>query len=191
MKKLLAIVLTLALLAAMSTAAFAETYDTLTEAGISETEDVIINVTAEGDEENADKVYKVVITWDELTFNFVSSVSADELTYDPETHEYENMAGNWEKTSARVTVENHSNAEVVVDASMTNDAVAVHGVTATLTGDEAAQELKSALGLSEAPTASYEVSVDGTPGILNFTIGTVEVTINLPALEEPAPEPVP
>lgn len=188
MKKLLAIVLTLALLTALPAVALAAEHDTLTDAGITESEDVIINVSADGREENAEKIYKVVVTWEDLTFNFTSSISADDLQYDPETHEYTNMAGDWEKTSAKVTVENHSNAQVVVNASMTNDATAVHGVTATLTGDEAEKELGSALGLSQAPTAEYQVAVAGTPKILNFTIAQVEVTINLPAAEEPNPE---
>lgn len=187
MKKLLAIVLALALTAALSATAFAATYDTLTDEGISENKDVVIKVTAEGEDEDAEKVYKVVINWDELTFNFFSTVSAEDLTYDPNTHEYTNIAGDWEKTTAAISVENHSNAEVVVNASMSNDGVVVHGVTATLTGDEAEQKLGSALALSEAPTAEYTVSIEGTPRILNFTIGTVEVTIHLPAAEEPAP----
>ena len=182
MKKLLAIVLAVAMLATFAIGASAAAYDgDGLDAGATENGDVTVNVTIGGSTVNPDdvtKTYSVNIAWDSMDFEFLCSVEKEDLVWDPDMLAYTNMAGAWATDSANIVVTNKSNDAVKVSASLTNDAVAVNGVTATLTGDDADVVLGSAAINAAATEHTYTVTIGGTPTILNFTVGTVTVTVS-------------
>ena len=192
MKKLIAILAVVSLLACLGGLnAFAATetvvLDDTKPVGTSDA-DVVINVKDGNDEiiEDDDvdattKVYSVDVEWEAMTFVFKTAQTVDELEWDPETHRYTNLVGTWEDDTAVVTVTNHSNATVDVAVAFADDTVSTQklGVTAAITGTD--RELASAVGtaVDNAPSASYDVTVSGTPAQLTeFVVETVVVTLS-------------
>jgi hypothetical protein len=110
--------------------------------------DVYVKVANAPQNLTVNKVYKVDVKWDslEFTYDFGSSnqnKSDLEITWDPDNHKYSLEEGNdavtgWgDKTSANVTVENHSNAAVSVTTTFednNDDTIVTNGVEAKLTG---------------------------------------------------------
>lgn len=118
-----------------------------------QTGDVIVNVVQEN-------VYNTVISWEDLKF----------------TYTYTGVeTGSWNKTSAKITVENNStNASIMVSSGMEKKGT-VSGVTVTYNGTGAAETL------DPGADKVYTVSVSGTPA--NYTqtgvlIGTISVTVS-------------
>lgn len=122
-------------------------------------------------------VYKVDVTWTELTFTYTSPA------WNANTHVYE--GGSWDKDSGTITVTNHSNWSITHDAKFSNNSSTCdtkNNVTATITPPEsnviAACPIKAT-----APSAEYEVSVDladENAGITlneDFVLDTITVTI--------------
>lgn len=171
MKKLLAIVLVLALAMSIGVTAFAQgAPETVGQNGSKEI-DVIAgyNTTT-----STPEVYSVDIVWTDMTFTYTESSTK---TWNADDHSYDTTAsGGWDKTTASVTVTNHSNVEVAV--AMEYVPVENTGVTGTLTGgnavlsagEEGNYSLTATLTIGGKP--SETVTTDGVK------IGTIKVTIS-------------
>lgn len=175
MKKILSIVLAIAMLAALSVNAFAATVTTVPS---SETGDVVVKIDS-ASAENLEKVYSVDIEWDSLDFTYTFN-GTDENTWDPANHTYteaNDATTNWDKTTASIKVTNHSNEAVGVAATIDN--AALNGVTTTLSN--ASFDLETGVGLTydTADTETIGVAIAGVPTIEeDFTIGTITVAIS-------------
>ena len=190
MKKFMALILTLALIMSMSIVAFAEDFDGNGTWGEGQNKHPLVddsysNVTVTVTP--ATDTYHVVIAWESLTFTY--SFGA----WNPETHEY---LGGWQgATTANVTVENHSNAQVwgTVEINDVDDGV-------TLSVNKSEFELDSADSdtyRQDAGTNGYtykgdietiQVTVSGQPADRTATsidAGTVTVSISSTAPATP------
>ncbi len=175
MKKIISIVLAIAMIAALSVTAFAATVET-----VPGTDSADVNVVIDGDSlVNVDTVYSVDVTWDSLDFTY--SFSDDETNvWDPSTHTYgstEYTGDNWNKITANIVVTNHSNEAVAVAAAIDN--ATANGVTATLSN--ATFDLNTGVGLTydTADSKTIGVAIAGVPTIEDgFTIGKITVTIS-------------
>ena len=118
MKKILATVLALAMIACMSIPAFATsaTLDALNEA---QTIDIGANYVKTDATTDTTPVYSVNIVWDAISFTFTEA--ADVKTWNPENLQYEvstnNTNGVWSGNDATIEITNKSNAGVVVTPS--------------------------------------------------------------------------
>lgn len=158
MKKIFATIIALAMVLAMSVTAFAAE-DTGNKPGDSQD----IDVTAKTESSTTTPtVYSVDISWDSMTFTYSESGTK---TWNPENHTFTtSTSGGWDKTTANVTVTNHSNA--TVDVAVTYSAVDGTGVTGTITNGtktlaagvenayDAADKLVATLTISGEPTAT-------------------------------------
>ena len=136
--------------------------------------------------ESSPTIYSVDIVWESMEFTYTS---ASEGTWDPSTHAFtDNESASWSFANNKITVTNHSNAEVKATFSYTSTTnySAVKGVfvdvykkpipSATLT-------LNSAVGSAReaAPSGDAFLSLSGElPSSLDTrtVCGTVTVTIN-------------
>lgn len=178
MKKIISIVLAIAVLATFGITAFAETVTTVTEVPGTDKNDVKVVINSDS-LVNVDTVYSVDVKWDSLDFTY--SFSDDETNvWDPSDHTYgeTNYTGaNWDKTSADIVVTNHSNEGVSVAAAI--DTATKNGVTATLSNAEFALDTGVGLTYETADFETIGVSIEGVPTIEDgFTIGTITVTIS-------------
>lgn len=174
MKKLIAILLALILCFSLCGAAFAAPVD-------SQHNDVIINV--EGVAGEPIPVYSVTFQWQDLNFTYDFKETAK--TWDPAKHEFVTQTSgtaDWNKSSAEVTVVNHSSAAVRVSASFGSDtsvtSISVNGVTAALSN--AAYTIPSAVGTTpeNAPKGVTTVNISGAPADRSgFTLGTILVSV--------------
>jgi hypothetical protein len=73
--------------------------------------------------------YKVTVDWESLDFTYTFG------NYDPDTHTYSSES-KWDKTSANIVVENHSNADITVDANFEKDTEIMTDDTKSITNDE-------------------------------------------------------
>lgn len=170
-KKLIALALVVAMVMGLSMTAMAtESYDSLDPAVTKEGE-VKISVV-----EGA-VVYKVDVEWDSLDFTYNFG------TWKPDTHTYEDGEAGWNKTEANITVTNHSNAPVKVDATYTEKAK-VDGVTVTFTSGTK-QLFNAALEAYEnvegADKSVSNIKISGVPAKAEakaLVVGTVKVTIS-------------
>lgn len=175
---LILLLLTLALFLSTGVVVFAEGgSDTLVPSG-SQSIDVTAKQTT--DSLASSPVYSVDITWDDMTFTY----HAGQTVWDPTTHTYiQKTAAGWDKTTANITVTNHSNAEVGVDLAYVK--VVGSGVNGSLSvvdgllnaGEEDAYDgadmLTSTLTVSGTP--SDAVSAEGTKvGAITITVSAVE-----------------
>ena len=172
MKKILALILAIAMFAAMALCAFAA--DDVATSGDSN-QDVQANVVdkngddLDDDDEDIERVYQVDIEWESLVFTFKADQTAEELIWDTATHSYSNLTGEWQDNSRKLTLTNHSNDTVGYAANFENGTKTGDvklGVTSILTGSDGT--LATAVGtvVEDAPTAEYTVSVDGKPASL-------------------------
>ena len=184
MKRILAVVMTLAMLLGVMTVGASATYldetNKITEdgagntsgagtaAGVSDTtgteigsEDVTINIetSSTGGTTN---VYAVAIDNTELTFTWSNSATT---IWNPETLKYEttNDDGSWRQESHDITVTNYSDVGITVTPSATNPESADDGVTVTV--GEAVNIASAYDGgtAGSAKTGKITVSVEGTP----------------------------
>lgn len=179
MKKIVSLILALALVMSMSITAFAtENTGTLTAAGDKTIE---VSGTYNAGDTAATKV-SVNITWDAMTFTYTG---ASEGTWDPATHSYTGTtAGGWSTETATITVTNHSNAAITATCSFAATATGVVGkfdgeTTKTLNVVSAdADAYRTAVeGVYPAPSASTEFGISGAAINANTTLGTITVAI--------------
>lgn len=205
MKKLTSVLLVLIMVLAMGASAFAATNtiengnfigDVATDQGDVQVQ-VIAGISGE--------VYNVTVAWESLQFTYKTAADG---SWNPENHTYSygNVAG-WmingnqlaaevgadgifPAVSSAITVTNHSNAEVTVDANLAGVAPVksktINGVNLELTS-VGEQTLDNAelyyADYNSADKIVYTLKVSGTPntgvyGESYTTIDTVTVTIN-------------
>lgn len=193
MKKFLALLLAVMMIASMSVTAFAADngpadnvyaqQNATTPTAPSSKEVKVTSKTADGNTPGV--VYHVVVTWKELAFEYNFDQNAAAAIWDPASHTYKDANGNaltgsWTTGSITdgVKVNNHSNAVVYVSAAV--GANPVNGVTTTITPDND-NELESAEGMAYTTSAEWtcDVAVGGTPTVIQeFTANTVTLTIS-------------
>lgn len=170
MKKLITLAMTFIMIIVMATSSFAVTVET-NGGSATEDVDVIIN------KDEVQTVYSVDIVWDSLDFTY----SLGNGIWEPADHTVTGGSPSWNKTSAEITVTNHSNAAVDIKAVFAGDqtTATVNGVTATLSNNSfnlAAGKLNDHAGAANAQTT---VTVTGTPSVEDtFTVGTITVTVS-------------
>lgn len=196
MKKLVAIILSAAIVLSLSVSAFATDLADSEIDGSKKSDVVVVVKDKNGDEINPDnvtKVYKVAIEWKEMKFSFKADQETEELTWDPDTHTYSNLTGKWmvgdaetDTIAEALTISNHSNNAVTyavafenaADASAPKTSALTSGVTSTLAGTDGVLASAEGTTYDEAPKATYDVSVAGTPTLLStFTVDTVVVSL--------------
>ena len=171
MKKLFALALALVLTFALAVTCFAATANTTTPA----TGAVKATYTAGATDD--DKVYSVDVTFGDMNFTYTDTATG---AWDPATHTYpDTTPAAWDKTTAEITVKNHSNAAVAVTVSYAKDAGYTGAVTGNITNGSF--DLATAVGtaVENAPSATATLTISGAPvdGVDNTTIGTVTVSI--------------
>lgn len=170
MKKILSLVLTLALVMSLGITAFAA------ELNGENSKDVTANYQAG---EASQKVYLVDIVWGSLEFTYTD---ASEGTWDPETHTYTGTkAAEWscEEGANKVAVTNHSNAEVTVEIANSNvmDGVTLTWDKETLTLPTADNGENGAAGTPTTDSALLTVAGTITDTGAKQTLGTVTITL--------------
>jgi hypothetical protein len=164
MKKILTLVIAVAMILTLSVSVFADT--SLSDK--TSTDDIPVTVVVNVD--TTGTVYKVDITWTSLDFAYNFGTYG---TWKPESHEYAAagtdgwIVGSERRDSATgtITVTNHSNAAVDVTATLTNTTT-VEGVSIAIDENAATpRNLASAVGKSvgDAATTSYTVTASGKP----------------------------
>lgn len=175
MKKALSLALALVMALSLSVCAFAT--NPIESLGGSDSQIVKVNVTPD----STPKVYNVTVAWGDLTFTYNFGSKG---TWNPNNHSYtDGTSAGWDKTSANITVTNHSNAKVNTTATFAGDQPTAtnFGVTASITGTV---NLATAEGteVGAAPSGSYTVTVSGTPNEYwaaeNNVVGTITVKIS-------------
>lgn len=173
MKKLVSILLTLVLVLAMSTTAFAATIE-----GNSGSQDIDVNAKYV-DGVSAPTKYSVDVTWGAMEFTYTVSGTK---TWDPETHTYTTSTQpTWTASGNTITVTNHSNTDIT--ASFTFSALDVYN---TVTGSFSSTSLTLPTAEGKAVndtvlTGKTSLTLGGTlaSDITAFTnVGTVIVTIS-------------
>lgn len=178
MKKILSSLIAFAMVLSMSATAFAAG-GSVTGQGIG---NQTVGVTARyAASASTETVYSVDITWGNMIFTYSES---GVRTWNPENHTYTaNKSGGWDKTTADITVTNHSNADVTVKLTYTADTANGNtGVTCTLSNaggilaagtegkPDEAEQIISTLMISGAPNSNVTAA--------GVRVGTITVTIS-------------
>lgn len=180
MKKLLALVLSIVLVLAMSVSVAAVDANTTgneldEKVGTNSTTAAVdVVITGSGD---LTAVYSVIVTWQSLNFEFAFS-SADE--WNPENHTYTSGGGGWTNSSSTITVTNHSNVTVRAKASFAGNAPSLSRNDVTATISNPSFTINSAVGTEyeSAPSGTFTCSVTGVPSVTEgFNIGTITISI--------------
>ena len=170
MKKFFALALALVLTAAMAVTCFAATY-TIKEIGGTATENVKVVYNEGG---KSAPVYGVDVVFEDMTFKYTA---ASQGTWDPDSHTYVDIAqATWDKTSANVTVTNHSNAPIaasVVYAAGTYEG----GVVVNVENGEFTLDSATGTAYEAAPNKTAIVKVSGDAAKGESVVGTITVTI--------------
>ncbi len=174
MKKLLALVLAGVMVMGLSVTAMAETQITTLPGSDSEQVEITVNPGTKT------PTYRVDVTWEDLTFNYDFKADA---TWDPATHTYSGDATTegWNKTTANITVTNHSNVPVGVVAAFEKGGVqqSLYGVTAKINNDKFDLATGEGLTFETADSKVIQVVVAGKPSTTTgFTLDTVKVNIS-------------
>lgn len=155
----------------------------ITDANGSDSHDVYVTY-QEG--ASSPTIYSVDIVWESMEFTYTA---ASKGTWDPETHDYTNKQdASWSFANNKITVTNHSNADVNTSFSYTPAANfgAVNGAFVDVHKNaihNATLTLSSAVGSTrdKAPSGTAYLSLTGefSSSLATKTVcGTVTVTIN-------------
>lgn len=184
MKKTLALLLTLAMVLSLAIvpAAAATTTDNITATGGTATHDVTATYrTSSSGSTGGGTVYSVDIAWGDMAFTYTAGSAG---TWNPNTHTVTGGTGGaWAPDTSdgnKITVTNHSNAEVTASLTYTAE-TAFSGITGTFS--KASLSLATAEGttVANAPSGYTTLSLDGTlaSSTMNGTkIGTITVTLS-------------
>jgi len=175
MKKLFAMMLALAMVFSLSVPVSAAP---ITGPGTGDVGEVKVNVIPGGS--STPTVYYVTLGWDSLTFTYTRGSTTNK--WDAEKHNYSVIGGggSWNKTSADITVTNHSNTDIGVAMNFDggDTAKTVNSVTATLINHTFDLTTGEGRTFAEAASASATVTVKDAPSVNDeFTIGMVKITI--------------
>ena len=176
MKKFFALALALVLTCTLAVTCFAADAK-LDALGETATNDVNVTYQAGG---TSATVYGVDVVFDDMTFTYTA---ASQGTWDPDSHTYKDIdAATWSKTSANVTVTNHSNAAVAVAVTYANVQDYEGEVEIAVTNGSFTLESAVGTALNAAPTNTAVVNISGDAASTdnNTKIGTVTVTISAP-----------
>lgn len=176
MKRIITLAMTLVLILSLAVPAFA----------YGPGDEKELEVTAKYNSSTTTKpVYSADIDWDSLTFLYNET---NTRTWKPSDHSYDTATdGSWEKTSANITVTNHSNAPISVTPSYTAETTYS---SATMTFDKTTLTLATAdnsegdNGAGKATTDTITVTAggtltkdDSTSATTGTTIGQITLTI--------------
>lgn len=173
MKKIFAVILTLALLSMASVTAFADNIDTIGESGSAEVKGTYV---AGG---SAATVYSVDIAWGSMEFTYTD---ASVGTWNPDNHKYDGAEeAKWScaKGADEIKVTNHSNADVTVNFSYAPES-AYNGITGTFSNVTLHIGNAENTELSNAPSGSVTLGLKGalsSEKTASTKIGTVTVTL--------------
>lgn len=149
-------------------------------AGATSTGDVYIKINNNSyptDYNVIEAVYKVDVTWTDLTFTYNGG------TWDPDNHTYTSDGGWQDGNTGSITVKNHSNWAVKSSATFGSSNTATDkGFTATLTNFAVNSIDACPIGAADAAVPSNTIGVTVTAGenvtaTSDFTLGTITVTI--------------
>lgn len=128
-----------------------------------------------------DNIYSVDLSWESMVFTYTANVK---YTWQPGSHTYysERTGGNWDKSTSRITVENHSNAAIEVTPSY---APADEYKSATITFStqklkvDSADNQEAADGSGLSKTGDITVTPGGSlpEGTKQATIGQITLSI--------------
>lgn len=183
MKKFIALILAVLLIASMSVTAFAADVadgDITSNTANKKTGDVKVQVTdAAGNVFTADATYFVVITWGDLIFDLEVANPKTNITWDGD--KYNIVGGNWDdETTHYVTVTNKSDAKVAISAAFSNGnktSEKKYEVAATITNGD--KTLADAVN-KEPDSTTYTISLSAAPKTLPelaFEVDTITVTV--------------
>ncbi len=171
MRKLLSVLLAVAMICALAITANADTLDATTTTASKD-----VNATyVEG--AKAGTVYSVDVAWGDMQFTYTDR---SEGVWNPATHTYDNKTeAAWAPAAAdsgNITVTNHSNAAVGVAFAYTP----AEGSTVTAAFDNATATLAAAVenDVENAPKATVNLSITGGTISATGKIGTVTVTLD-------------
>jgi len=185
MKKILTLVIVLAMILTLSVNVFAAEISNNQSGSNSASADVKVTVSGTS---TPDAVYFVVVDWSSLDFTYSLTANSGWNTDSSKDHGYANAGtGGWSNTEGTVTVTNHSNVGITV-AAVAEAAANTYGVTVdcALAEKVPAQDnsLNAAVAGTEwsaADSAEYTITVSGTPtseGLASTTVATVKVSIS-------------
>ena len=170
MKKIVSLMLAFALLLSLGLTAFAAD-------GAEKSESIDVTARYEKDT-TEDVVFSVDIVWEDMTFSYSEEGTK---VWNPENHSYTTTTeGGWDKTTADITVTNHSNAAVEVALNYT-PAEGDTGITAALsvTSDTLQAGVEGAAAEADALVSTLTIS--GTPNASvteeGVKIGSVTITV--------------
>lgn len=170
MKKFLSLALVLVMALTLSVSVFAGT-TTLNDTDPTTTGDLPVKVTTTI---STPDVYSVDVEWETLSFTYNAT-----KTWQPADHSYA-YSGTWadDRNTATVTVTNHSNVAVEIDATITN-ATAVAGISVDMTNKGAGIDLNA--GVEGHPeTADAKVfTVEATATPANIEVVTEAIVANV------------
>lgn len=195
MKKIIALALTLVLVLSMSVTVFATgstsgksgtvVYDTTKTPAVGPTDtNGEVTISMNSTDAKVDNVYYVVVAWNNLTFTYDFGNAT--LTWNPLTHEYavDGTTKGWSKEVEKdaLTVANHSNAPVTVNATVDG---AKQGITVKLTENTSAADnildpadVDSRISnYGAADRLVYDIQVSGTPLSTDTTVFALTVKI--------------
>ncbi|MBQ9953039.1 MAG: hypothetical protein IJO92_01740 [Clostridia bacterium] len=165
MKKVLSIVLAIAMIATMSAVAFAG--EAVINAVPDETTEIPVTATyAQGDRIDT---YKVTISWEDFTYSFGSTE-----TWNPTTHNWDLTAGagEWTIEEKDITITNDSNKAVTASAAYEGEGTLDFGEAATVAAwNETAGT--ATLSATWAPAEGYTIQEATDLGTITVTIAAV------------------
>lgn len=175
MKRIVLLLLVLAMLSAVSLPAFAGS-------GLgSESGDINVNINGT---EHTGIIYYVVVDWGNLdfTYNYLET-----NIWDPEKHIYESsLVGSWDRTEATVKVTNHSNADVQIDFGIITNDEYESNVQISLTNPSFVLETGEGRTFDEADNNTTKLQISGQPYLEeDYKLGQVTVNISKPTVIVP------